>query len=285
MMTTHPPVVGLTLNYRHASRTLRCVQSLLDEGSAHVLVWDNSDDAGASTGVLAESLKGESRVSIERSPVNLGFSAGVNRGIAWITARFGKTWVLLLNNDAQLSPGAISSLTKALAEGPHAVISYPDIDHAGDIRGTTYYQRHTGLLTRKPLPGSLPHASGCCLLIAPERMGAKLFDEDFFMYGEDAELGARLGAHAMAHVPETLVYHEGSVSSGLGTEFYEVHMVAAHWILARKLALNPQDSGLLLTVRLFTLSLRAVLRAFRYRSIIPLRALCRGWRIARAQAR
>ncbi len=102
------------------------------------------------------------------------------------------------------------------------------------------------------------------------------------MYGEDAELGARLGMRGMAHVPQTLVFHEGSVGSGLGSEFYETHLVAAHWTLARKLA-PPQDRALLITARLFILTARAFLQAFRYRSIVPLRALREGWYIARDQ--
>ena len=129
---------------------------------------------------------------------------------------------------------------------------------------------------------SLPHASGCCLLIASERIETMLFDEDFFMYGEDAELGARLGASKMVHVPQILVFHEGSASSGLGSEFYETRMVAAHLLLAEKFAHGSLDYMLLMTVRLFTLSVRGLIRAVRYRSSIPLWALLRGWRIVQS---
>ncbi len=277
-MSTYPPVVGLTLNYRDAIRTIRCVNSLLSEGAVHVLVWDNSEDDGASVDTLKEKFIHDDRVSIERSPINIGFAAGVNRGLDWITAHFSKTWVLLLNNDAWLLSGAIKSLAVALKDQTQAIIAYPDIDNDGCIVGTVYYQRHTGILSRTPLPGSLPHGSGCCLLIALERIETKLFDEDFFMYGEDAELGARLGACKMVHVPQTLVFHEGSASSGLGSEFYETRMVIAHLLLARKLAQGPLDYMLLMTVRLFTLSARGLMRAVRYRSIIPLWALLQGWR-------
>ncbi len=282
-MTSHPPIIGLTLNYRDASRTLTCVRSLLDEGAAHVLVWDNSGDGGASADALSESLNQDSRVGIERSPANLGFAAGVNRGMERIARRFGTSWVLLINNDARLLHGAIEALAGALTRHERAVIAYPDIDHAGHVIGTVHYQRHAGLLTHKPLPGSFTYASGCCLLIAPERTGPALFDEDFFMYGEDWMLGWKLGERKMEHVSQVLVFHEGSAGSGLGSEFYETHMVAAHWTLARKLARTPRDRVLLMTARLFTLTMRALLRAFRYRSIVPLRALREGWRIARSR--
>ncbi len=275
-----PRIVGLILNYRDAARTLQCVHSLLGDGAAHVLVWDNSEDGGTAAANLQNMLVGNTRVSLEISPRNLGFAAGVNRGLAWIRARFPEAWVLLINNDAVLLPGAIDALTAALTENHAAVVAYPTIDHSGRLIGTAFYQRHFGLCVRKRLPGSIPYASGCCQLLAPERLEGVWFDEDFFMYGEDVELGHRLGEQRMVHVPDVWVRHEGSASSGMGSPFYEARMVAAHWLLARKLARNRWQLGLFWLGRIIVLPVRAVLRAWRYRSLIPLRSFLQGWRLA-----
>jgi len=84
----------------------------------------------------------------------------------------------------------------------------------------------------------------------------------------------------MLYLPQVLVQHEGSASSGLGTPFYESRMVAAHLILARKLAIGPiARSGLLLGHGMM-LTARALVRATRYRSLVPLRALLVGWALA-----
>ncbi len=280
-MTASQPIVGLTLNFRDVPRTLRCVNSLLAEGATYVLVWDNSEDGGTSADSLQGKLRHEARVEVVCSSTNLGFAAAVNRGIALIKERFGNDWVLLINNDAVLLPGAVANLAAVLEHQPQAIIAYPAIDHAGTVIGTVYYQRHSGLLTHSPLPGSFGYASGCCLLIAVARVKKTIFDEDFFMYGEDWTLGWEMREQGMTHVPQTLVFHEGSASSGLGSEFYETCMVAAHWLSARKLAKNSWDYLLLIMGRLFALTLRGVLRALRYRSLIPLRALLHGWRIAK----
>lgn len=281
-MTACPSIVGLTLNYRDGLRTLGCVHSLLEDGVSHVVVWDNSEDNGVSARELRKYFARDARVEIKCSAVNLGFAAGVNQGIKYIEELFGHgSWVLLLNNDARLLPGALDFLVEALVKQNQAVISYPDIDHAGHIIGRIFYQRHAGLLSQKPLPGSFSYASGCCMLIAPERFGSSsLFDEDFFMYGEDWVLGWKLTQGRMVHVPQTLVFHEGSASSGLGSEFYEERMVAAHWLAARKLSRGVLDYWLLMLGRLFYLSMRGVLRSMRYRNTIPLSALLRGWNIA-----
>ncbi len=282
-MSRPTAVVGLTLNFRDAARSSDCARSLLEAGAAHVLVWDNSDDSGETANALCAAFRADRRVSIEISPANLGFAAGVNRGMAWIARHHPDAWVLLINNDARLLPGGLAALSQALERHPEAKLAYPVIDHAGRALGTAYYQRWLGLISMRPLPGSDPHASGCCLLFNAARIGPTVFDEDFFMYGEDAELGCRLSREpgAMRHVPVVCVGHEGSASSGLGTPFYEARMVAAHLILARKLARGPIGHALLLLGRGAMLTARALVRASRYRSLVPLRALREGWRLAR----
>lgn len=281
LTTLHDPeVIGLILNYRDATRTVRCIASLLDDGISHILVWDNSGDDGASANTLRERLVHESRVSVETTGINLGFAAGVNRGLAWIHENFPKAWVLLINNDAVLLRGATDALADALKNKHEAAIAYPTIDHGGCHIGTVFYQRHFGLITHKQLVGSFPYASGCCQLLAPKRLSGSWFDESYFMYGEDMEQGYRLGKKRMVHVPSVWVRHEGSASSGIGSVFYETRMVAAHWLLAGALSRNRIDLGMLYVGRALALSARALLRAGRYRSLIPLRCLHEGWRLA-----
>lgn len=277
-------VVGLTLNYRDAPRTQRCVQSLLDDGVLHVVIWDNSGDQGVSAGQLREIFATCSRITVNGENKNLGFARAVNEGIDWCRRQRPGAWILLINNDARLIKGALAKLQRLLENHPQAWFSYPVIDQGvSGARSCLYYHRLTGLLTRRPLPGSFAHASGCCLLIAPERIGGALFDEDFFMYGEDAELGWRLHGTDSAGVnhPQTLVVHEGTASSGMATTFYEEHMVAAHLILARKLARRRVERLLLVALRWPLLIVRSIARSVRYRSMVPLRALARGARIAR----
>lgn len=274
------PIIGLTLHYRHAALTDRCVRSLLADGADAVLVWDNTGDGGESAKGITVCQEQPDRVVLQISPANLGFAAGVNRGIEAILARWPQAWVFLLNNDAEVVPGAVSALSEALAAHSSAVVAFPLIDQGDRFSGATYYQRHFGLLSSRPLPASVMHPSGCALLIAPERIELPLFDEDFFMYGEDVMLGARLGPQRMVHVPEVLVRHAGNAGSGQGSAFYEERMVAAHWLLARKLAKNRLELGLYLLGRALSLPARALLRAVRQRSLVPLTALWRGWRLA-----
>lgn len=277
-----PAIIGLILNYRDAARTTRGVASVLADGAAEVLVWDNSADAGVSAAALRANLPADARARVVDSPVNLGFAAGVNAAIDRIRLRDPEAWILLLNNDATLRPGALAALSAALQHDSGAVLAYPWIDHAGKIRAEAYYQPWLGLITRRAMAGAVPHASGCALLFAPQRWPEVLYDEAFFMYGEDAELGFRLRRRGgrMVRVDQTLVDHEGSASSGLGSEFYESRMVAAHWLLARRLAGSAAQRWAMYAVRFAVLGARALLRSARLRSKAPLQALRSGWRLA-----
>lgn len=275
--------VGLTLNYRDARRTLRCLQSLWSEGINHVLVWDNSGDGGASVAELKHLVGADPRMELVISPENLGFAKAVNRGLKWLEERHPGSPVLLLNNDAQLREGGLEEMLRALHAAPGAWVVYPDVDHGGRVIGTVYYHRLTGILQMhgKKLPGSFPYPSGCCMLVNTGVSGTCLFDESFFMYGEDMELGYRLKdiPGALRHVPRTLVSHEGSASSGMASEFYETHIVACHFRLARVMARNSPELALLFAARWIVLLARAILRAARYRSLAPVAALRDGWRL------
>lgn len=277
------PIIGLTLNFRDESRTCRCVASLLSNGAQHVIVWDNSDDEGFCAGNLAKQWLDNDEITILVSPANLGFAAAVNRGIDWIKTKFGDVLVALINNDAEFLPGSLSLLSEALTDRSEILFACSDIDNGGLVTGPTYYQRWFGILSAKKIPGSAPHASGCAMLIAVNRINQPLFDESFFMYGEDAELGWRMArsGKTFAYLPKVLVRHEGSASSVLGSEFYETRMVAAHLILARRLSNGLVEYSVLIFSRLLTLTVRACLRAWRYRNSLPLGALWLGWRVFR----
>lgn len=274
-------VVGLLLNYRDAERSACCIRSLTAEGVAQVLVWDNSADGGRSASQLGMEFADDQRIRIEVSRENVGFACGVNHGLRRCIECFDPDAVLLINNDAYLRPGAIAALHEAALEHPGVSVISMDIDHAGHPQGPMFYQRWSGLQFKGPVVGAFPYASGCCLWINARRTAFPLLDEGFFMYGEDCELGWRLHQRpgSWFHLPRLLVHHEGSASSGLGTLFYETHMVAAHLLLARKLARSPTEAAFFGCARVPVLLARALRRSFRYQSLRPWHALWQGTRL------
>lgn len=279
------PVVALVINYRDAIRTAECVRRLLDGDIVHVIVWDNSADRGVSAAELCILFADNSRVSLKINPLNLGFAAGVNRGIEACCQLMPEAWVLLINNDAVAPKDLAGALSGALQQNASTKIAFPALIHAGRRIDEVFYQRWLGLILSRPKFGAFRLPRGCCLMLATDRWTGPLFDEDFFMYGEEIELGWRLHTHpaAMVYVGETIVVHEGSASSGINSLFYETRMVAAHLILVRKLGRNCVETLLLYLMKVPVLSGRAGLRSVRCRSLTPWRALWRGVRLAVSQ--
>lgn len=267
---------AITIHFRKPELTAECIDSLLADGWAPVLVWDNSADEGRSLQALAARYAGEPRVQLVGNPANLGFGKGMNAALAELGRRGHAGPVLLVNNDAEVLTGMRAALLAALPrDSAVPALVAPKILQDGQAQGWLYYHRWLALVTRRPLPGSVAYLSGCCLLVLRAANAAPLFDEDFFMYGEDVELSWRWRRQggALVLLEEAWLHHAGSASTGQASAAYERFLIGSHRTLARKLANGPLQAILMPLLRIPLLTLRAVLRSLRYRSWIPLRSL------------
>lgn len=276
------PLIALLINYRDERRTANCVRALLDNAIYHVLVWDNSEDGGSSSQALHQLFDDNLRVSIRTSSRNLGFASGVNRGIEVCRELHQEAWVLLINNDAVAPRDLAAVLSTRLEQSPSSLLAFPTLLHAGETIEEVYYHRWLGILSSKAYPGTFQVPRGCCLMLATDRWSGPLFDEDFFMYGEEIELGwkLRFAPTALTHAPDVVVVHEGSVSSGRNSLFYETRIAAAHLMLAHKMGTNTATRRSLYLLRILGLCARAGMRSLRHRSLNPWKGLWAGAIIA-----
>jgi len=182
-------------------------------------------DNGSSDGSLAHVRSNWPGVTAVDAGVNLGFAGGNNLGIRDTLAGRAEL-LLLLNNDAQLLPGALAELTMGLAEaGPRAWAAAPKIHYrarphiiwsAGGCfdwwRGLSldrgFNEIDRGQYDRAEL---VDFANACCLLVrATAFQTVGLFDEAYFMYFEDSDLAARMLAMGarVAYRPAARVLHD-----------------------------------------------------------------------------
>jgi N-acetylglucosaminyl-diphospho-decaprenol L-rhamnosyltransferase len=271
-------ICTIILNYRGASRTAACVNSLSGQPVDFVLVADNSADL-EETAELRRALAGfggaEFPVEVLVNADNQGFARGMNTALRWLELHRPHECYVLLNNDAEAMPGMIDTLASHLKDHSEIGLVAPRIETASGVSDGFWYHRPTGLLFAKPTLSCFHYLSGCCLMVRRELVVDGLFDEDFFMYGEDVELGWRLGLKGVgfATVAQARLRHEGTGSSRHGGWFYEYHVTRGHKLLARKMAAASWEVPLFMTGRAVVLSLRAVLRCLRFRTLAPLRAL------------
>lgn len=272
-------VAGLVLHFRTETQTMDCVKSMVDEGIRIIVIVDNSEDEGRSVGRMWAALESLHRMGLALEIVtagrNLGFAGGVNAGLARV-ANCQPDAVLLINSDARMTGGCLSSLLRMLDNAP---LIFPRVREAIGAKESSllgFYHRPSGLLMRSGLGGMcLQYPSGCCLLIRADIAGAPLLDEDFFFYGEDVKLGHDLRRKGIgfAECFEAVIIHAGSGSARNGSLFYEYHINRGHWLLAVKLAGSLLERVVYVAVRCITLPMRASIRCLRFRSLTPWRGL------------
>jgi len=163
-------------------------------------------------------------VRVVKLHTNRGFCAAVNCGIK--TAR-GK-YIALLNNDTEADPSWLGELVGALKDNPGVgfcaskMINYYHrniIDNAGDA--LCYYgctvgrnEIDSGQYDRPRLLFSA--CAGAAAYRKEMFYKTGFFDEDFFCYYEDVDLGmrAQLMGYKCLYVPTAVVYHMIQATSG-----------------------------------------------------------------------
>lgn len=269
-------IVAIVLNHRTPEKTIKCLRCLVDQHISRIILVENSEDEGITIAKMQSGLDSltNNQVSIKiiNNNKNLGFSAGVNIALesGYI---YEEDAALLINSDAYLENDSLMGLVKAINAG--ADVAAPMVSEPNQpLRAPVfYYQKHFALLTRNYLPGSFPYITGACMLLSSRVKEMKLFDEDFFFYGEDVMLGAKMlkQKRSCQVVATSIAVHEGAGSSRNGSLFYEYHINRGHWLLAQKLNQSKIDHHISLAGRWLTLATRALLRSVRYKSLNPIK--------------
>ena len=220
-----PPRVTVVVPNWNGERFLDlCLSSLRRqsfEDFETVLVDNGSTDA--SVDFVKRNFPEVRVVSLDH---NRGFSAAVNAGIRTSNAEH----IALLNNDTEVDPGWLEALVRAAEAHPEAglfaskLVDFRDrrvLDGAGDAlrrSGLPYRIGHgeldRGQFERKAFVFGACAAAALYRAALFEEIG--LFDEDFFSNCEDGDVSfrAQLAGYRCLYVPEAIVYHMGSASTG-----------------------------------------------------------------------
>ncbi|GAA1728662.1 glycosyltransferase family 2 protein [Microcella frigidaquae] len=222
-----------------------------------VVLSDNGSTDGAPQRVAAA--RPGTRLIVDET--NPGYGAAVNAGAAVLGPEIG--WVLVCNSDLTVRPGAIERLAEVIrADDSIGVVGplirnddgsvYPSarrlpsfrdgIGHAvladrwpGNPWTRRYRQEELGLATE---PTATGWVSGACFLVrrsAFDAIGG--FDEGFFMYFEDVDLGKRMleAGYSSVYVPDAEVVHIGGSSTSQHSErMLRAHHESAYRYLAKK---------------------------------------------------
>lgn len=216
-------VAVVIVNWNSGTLLAQCVQHLQAQTVQPdcILLIDN-----ASTDTSLEQLPIWSPLTILRMDSNLGFAAANNHAIAQCHTEY----VALLNPDAFAASDWLEELLKAAHTHPQAAafgsrqLCHEDpvrLDGIGDCyhwSGIAWREGHGKIQQARHLIEGEIFAP--CAAAALYRRTALVesggFDESYFCYMEDVDLGfrLRLAGHTARYVPTAVVQHVGSATSG-----------------------------------------------------------------------
>jgi GT2 family glycosyltransferase len=185
--------------------------------------FDTSVVDNGSTDGSADLAEREFSTRVIRNRDNRGFCAANNQGIGAARGDF----IALLNNDAEAEPGWLAELHRACSSRPDVgmaaskILVWEDprrIDKAGHLIFPDGQNRGRGAGTfdtgQFDATEDVAWPDGCAAMYRKSMLDAiGGFDEDFFAYGDDAELGlrARIAGWSCVYTPGAVVrHHRGS---------------------------------------------------------------------------
>lgn len=216
----------IILAFNQKEETIRCLGELLKVKvrgyRLRIVIIDNNSTDGTEKEVINKFPK----LIYKRNQKNLGFSAGVNKGIQIALKDKSCKYILLLNNDTYLNNSFISKLVKTAESDSKIGIIAPVLKHyVGkklfygmegqlNLKLAKATHRNTKTIRSKKIINA-DFVSGCCMLIKKEVFAkAGLFDEGYFLYLEDVDfcLKAKQAGFKVVLDPNTIIGHRVSAS-------------------------------------------------------------------------
>lgn len=210
--------------------------------------------------ILVDNGSNDSSVSLTRQEFpeshtielgyNSGFAKAVNTGIKYSQEKLNADYLFLLNNDIELAPDFLETVSKTFESRPDAsivavkMLNYYNremIDDCGDFikagggsplaRG--HGEKDTGRYDNEEY--IFAACAGAAIYRSPIFKDIGFFDEVFFAYYEDIDLGfrAQLAGYKCFYQPKAVCYHKRGGTSSVATHGFQTEMCERNLVLMR----------------------------------------------------
>lgn len=246
MSTVHKKQISIVIvTYNSSKHIGKLLKSLIGEMAIIreiIIIENNSLDKKSTKRVVSTFIKLHKNIKIEyiEKATNNGFAKSCNEG-AWISS--GK-YLLFINPDTEIKEKSLRTLLDHAIQNEsdiaggivenfsggkhHTIIRSPNLNvglfefsNLGKMLGISkwhdffYYEDNSSTLN--PSKDKVVDAIGGAYLLVKKLSFEKLkgFDERFFMYLEDVDLGVRANKLGMIvmYCPHSVIMHEGGASS------------------------------------------------------------------------
>lgn len=233
--STQVRVAVVIVNFNSGDMLGRCIASVAQQTRRpdRIIVVDNNSHDLSLAGIEQSHARNPELIRLNE---NTGFAAGNNLAIKHVQ---DCEWVALLNPDAFPDKTWLECLMDEAAKHPEydcfasRQVSAEDrnrLDGAGDVYHVSGMHWRRGFGATSTAAFMQPEeVFSACAATAMYRVDVLRevggFDESFFCYAEDVDLGFRfrLKNHRCLYVPEAVVEHVGSASTGRHSDFSVYH--------------------------------------------------------------
>lgn len=242
--TVRDGVVSVILvNYRGAEDTIACIREFngvdWPTDQIELIVVDNAS-GDRSAQMIAESCP---NVRVVESGANLGFAGGCNLGVDVSSGEF----VAFINNDARPHSQWIKAAVDAMREDPSiGAVASKVLDWSGervdlvDASLTWFgmgYKREVERVDDGSweTPKDVLYGTGAALFVRSSLFrSVGGFDERFFMFYEDVDLGWRLNilGHRVRYVPGSIAYHRHHATMDKFGSFREQYLLERNALMS-----------------------------------------------------
>ncbi len=223
-METEYQISVVVLGFNERQYLQRCLSAILDQdyprNQYEVLYIDNGSNDG-SFEFVQEQFPEVRAIQLDK---NYGFGGGNNRGASFARNRY----VAFINSDTIVHRGWLGGMVKAIEHNPQAKACVsgglaPDTpgfnpSERDQMPAFVYYSDivrwgHVGLnrIRSDATPRSIMHLAGCSAMVdlSIKDELEYIFDETFFLDGDDTDLGFRINGlgYKVVIAPQSLFYH------------------------------------------------------------------------------
>jgi len=243
---SYPLVSIISVNYNHSDVTCEMLQSLsqITYPNIEVIVIDNGSP-NDNPKIIKERFP---EVTLILNSENLGFAGANNYGIQLSKGEY----ILLLNNDTEVTPGFLEPLVRKMASDPMIGAVSPKIKYfyspdtlqftgitpinsvTGRSKGIGYGKKDNGQFEMDALSA---FAHGAVMMISREAIHKiGLMSTAFFLYYEELDWGFRLcnAGYKIYYVHDSTVYHKESISIGKLSPLKTHYLNRSRWLYMRR---------------------------------------------------
>lgn len=227
-MKRHKPSVlvsYIVLNWRLVEKTLKAISGIKSQatGTIEVIIVDNESDD------RSRSLLKEHADTLIANHTNLGFAVGCNQGAEVAKGKY----LAFINNDAVLPANWQRVGIETIESKPHiCAVAGGERISDNEQYSLSFVSPHTAMVRQSKqnvnLPVRVPYAYGSNLLISKKAFEeARGFEESYFAYYEDVDLGAKLHACGLEswYVPAMTIAHEPGSSTQKGKNTFRNRLI------------------------------------------------------------